>query len=455
MPVGNRQFEGDLYYASSLSETVDWSAMRHIDVDWVEQALAATGAASMRKRRLPAEQVLWLVIGMAMVRSAPLEEVVAQLDLVLPGSGPRPRVAKSTIAQGRARLGEQPLRWLFDKTATKWAHGRARTDQWRGLALYGVDGTTLRVPDSEVNREHFGLANGGDRGMSGYPLVRASALVALRSHLVAAASFGPFSQGEHFYSKSLWDQVPDHSVTVVDRNFAYPKVLLPLSQRGEHRHWLTRARANTKWEVVKRFGAKDVLVRINVNKNARRDNPELPESFECRAIAYSHGDHESSWLLTSLVEHDLYPRVELVELYHERWEHELAYDELKTEMLLSEESLRSKTVEGVRQEIWGILLAYNTIRLEMAAVADEAEISPTRISFAHSLRHMILEWVAYGHASPGALPKRVRRFRQDLKAWILPPRRSDRSYPRAVKRKMSNYRKKRRPGEEHEEEPPK
>ena len=111
-------------------------------------------------------------------------------------------------------------------------------------------------------------------------------------------------------------------------------------------------------------------------------------------------------------------------------------------MLRAEESLRSKTVEGTCQELWGILLAYNLIRLEMTKVAEEAEVPAVQVSFAHALRHLILEWTAYGHASPGTLPGRLRKLREDLQAWVLPARRPKRSYPRAVKVKMSRFAKK-------------
>lgn len=452
--TGVSQVEGDLYFTSSLSETVDWSLLQHIDPDWIEQALEAAGAASVRRRRLPAEQVLWLVIGMAMMRSCPIHEVVSQLDLVLPGSGRRPRMAKSAISQARARLGDKPVRWLFEKTAKEWSHKRARADEWRGLALYGVDGTGMRTADSDANREHFGLVQ-SRRGPSGYPVTRVLTVIALRSHLMAAATFGPWNKSEHALAQELWEQIPDNSLTIVDRGFAYGKTLVPLQRAGEERHWLTRARKDSKWEVVEELGPTELLVRVSIGPRARRNNPELPKQFECRAIHYSYGGREPSWLLTSLVDHEKYPRDELVAMYHERWEHELAYDELKTEMLCAEETLRSKTVEGTCQELWGILLAYNLVRLEMTAVADEANVPAVQVSFAHALRHLILEWTAYGHASPGSLPSRLRKLREDLRAWVLPARRSKRSYPRAVKIKMSRFAKKPSKGGESPQKTPK
>src|ERR1700722_19599201 len=92
-----------------------------IDPEWIDEALEATGTATLRRRRLPAEQVVWLVLGMAIYRGRPIDELVERLDLVLPGSG-RGSMARSAVAQARARLGDEPLKWLFERCARKWAH---------------------------------------------------------------------------------------------------------------------------------------------------------------------------------------------------------------------------------------------------------------------------------------------------------------------------------------------
>ena len=56
----------------------------HIDPQWIATALANTGKASVRRRKLPAEQVVWLVIALALFRHQSIAQVVAELDLVLP-----------------------------------------------------------------------------------------------------------------------------------------------------------------------------------------------------------------------------------------------------------------------------------------------------------------------------------------------------------------------------------
>ena len=145
-------FAEALAYTASLTSGVYTTFRRHLDPLWplwIEEALATTGTATVRKRRLPAEQVVWLVIGMALLRDRPIAEVVRQLDLAMPSGDGRRTVASSSVSQARARLGADPMEWLYERTATQWAVASADRDRWRGLALYGIDGTTIRVPDSK------------------------------------------------------------------------------------------------------------------------------------------------------------------------------------------------------------------------------------------------------------------------------------------------------------------
>jgi transposase IS4-like protein/DDE family transposase len=416
---------------------------RNIDPEWVMQSLEATGTATLRNRRLPAEQVVWLVIGMALFRNRSIHDVVGKLDLALPGISLT--VAPSSVVQARARLGPDPMEWLFTICAEHWAHASARSHHWRGLALYGVDGTTLRVPDSTDNAGYFGYSH-SVRGESAYPMVRGVGLMALRSHLLAAVAFGPYATGEISYATNLWSSLPHHSLTIVDRGFFSAKILIPLARRGTNRHWLIRAKRNLRWRVLRRLGPRDALVELKVSREARKQDPSLPELWVARTITYQRKGFRPQTLLTSLTDPDAFPADEIATLYHERWELELGYDEIKTELQGREEAIRSRTPAGVHQELWGIFLAYNLVRLEMERVATEAGVEPTRISFVAALRLICDEWLWCALASPGAIPNHLRNLRASLKSLILPPRRSERRFPRAVKIKMSNYARKRRKG---------
>jgi Transposase DDE domain len=314
--------------------------------------------------------------------------------------------------------------------------------------VYGVDGTTLRVADSDANRAHFGVSR-SKRGESAYPLARMVTLSALRSHLIASASFGPYNASEHQYAADLWPAIPDDSLTIVDKGFFAAGILIPLSRDKQNRHWLIRRKSNARGRLLERLGEGDELIEMNVSPQARKKDPTLPKTWKVRAIAYHRKGFRPQMLLTSMLDAKRYPAREIVALYHERWELENGFDEIKTEMLDREESIRSKSPEAVKQELWGILLAYNLVRLEMVRVAEEAGVSPLRVSFVGALRLITDEWLWLAVTSPGAIPKRLRELRAHLHGLILPPRRSERAYRREVKIKMSNYPRKRRPKAEN------
>ena len=180
-----------------------------------------------------------------------------------------------------------------------------------------------------------------------------------------------------------------------------------------------------------------------MSSQARKNDPSLPRTYVARAIKYQMKGFKPQTLLTSMIDREMYPGKEIVGLYHERWELELRYDETKTEMLDRLESIRSRTVKGVEQELWGILLAYNLVRLEMERIANDLGLEPTRISFVTALRIICDTWSWCALASPGALPTRLKTMREIFTRLVLPERRRSRQYPRAVKIKMSNYPRKR------------
>ena len=412
-----------------------------LDPEWIDEALAATGTASIRRRRLPAEQVVWLVIGMCIFRDQSMRELVATLDLALPGSRGI-RVAPSSIVQARERLGDEPLRWLFERTASTWAHASARAHAWRGLAVYGADGTTVRVPDSVENRTHFGGQDTRWDSTSGYPLVRLVTLMALRSHVLAGARFGAYATSERTLAEGLWPLLPEDSLAIVDRGFFSARTLIGIERAGTGRHWLTRARSDVVSTRIKRFAAGDELIELKVSRAARQKDPSLPLTWRMRAIRYKRRGFKPQLLLTSLVDPRRYPAAEIVALYHERWEIELGYNEVKRVMLAREETTRSKSPRGVAQELWGLAIAYNLVRYEAERVAAEAGVPPIRISFVAALTFIENALRTWGTESAGRLPERLRHLRDDLSHFILPERR-ERTYPRAVKIKMSNYGRKR------------
>ena len=412
----------------------------HIDPTWIEEALDATGTASVRRRRLPAEQAIWLVIGMALLRQESIERVVMMLGLALPGArgNTRPRAASRRPESALAMHPVHPRPPIAGQREALTDIGGA------GFRFTGSTGLSQSTDSPENWAAFGGQCGSGTRNGSAYPMVRLVAVMALRSHLLSAVYFSDYATGETTLSDGFWSELPDNSVTIADRNFLVADDLTRLERSGTNRHWLTRAKSTTHLRVIKQLGRHDALVEITLSDQTRRAHPTLPPVWTARAITYQRKGFRPSRLLTSLLDEKRYPAGELVALYHERWELELGYDEIKTHMLDRQEAIRSRTPAGVRQELWGIALAYNLVRLEMERAADEAGVEPNRISFVNALALIRNAWLAWSTLplAPGRIPEGLLYLRRCLKLLVLPPRRSERAYPRAVKVKMSAYNRK-------------
>ena len=412
-----------------------------IPEQWVTEALEATGTASVRRRKLPAEQVFWLVVGMALFKDWSIHGVAEHLRLVLPGVS---SLAPSALPQARGRLGPSPVKWLFRQVADRWSNvgGKAA---YRGLALFGIDGTTMRVQDTDANFAHFTKPSGrnGEKNDSGYPLVRIACLMNLGTRLIANVDFGPYTKSEQELAQDLWATIPSNSLTMLDRGFINYKNFSEFVDQERGRHLLVRIRSNILPETIEKLSDGTSLVRMVPTRERKKEDPDIAAELVGRLIDYQHVGGEPSRLFTSLTDPVKYPATELIALYHERWELEIAFDELKTHMRDRAECLRSKTVAGVEQELWGLLLTYNLVRREMLLVAAANKLPPNRISFINALILIRNFWVCAAILPPGNIPKHLAAVRTDLKLLTLPPRRSERRYPRHVKIKLSGYKRNR------------
>lgn len=401
---------------------------------WIDSALRMSGKATIRKRKLPADKAIWLVIGAALFANKSLARVVEHMRLVIDGL-----IAPSAIVRARLKLGAEPLRLLFHAVAGAW--NRMGDQRWRGLSLYGLDGSHLRVDDSDANAKHFGRPKG--RSVAGYPQMRMVALMNLTSRVLAGAESGPWATGEVTLARGLWKTIPNDSLTIIDRGFLSTAILLQIMSEGCDRHFLIRLKKNSKYALSRELGDGSALATIAVPREIRVANPEAPKTVMVRLIAYHHPEGEPGILMTSLLDASAYPAAEILAVYHKRWELEVGFDELKTHMLLRKEALRSKTVDGVYQEFWALMLVYNLVRREMAVVAAQKGVCPSRISFTGALLMIHNFFAAASIVSmPGVLPRELAELEEQLgRSMILPPRRSQRRYPRQVKVKMSNYKK--------------
>lgn len=142
-----------------------------IDPAWIEQALRATGKASVRRRKLPADHAVWQVIGLALCRHMPPWQVVQEMALTRDGQDlPVP----SSSVQARQRLGAEPLAHLFGLLTDAW--GRAHPVDAASLRVLAVDGVVWSAPDSQDNRQALGSGL-TQYGLQPWPMVRAVCLL--------------------------------------------------------------------------------------------------------------------------------------------------------------------------------------------------------------------------------------------------------------------------------------
>jgi hypothetical protein len=349
-----------------------------------------------------------------------------------------PFVSKSAVAQARQRLGAAPLKSLFEISARAWAEQDSKQYLFKGLSLFAMDGTTLKTADTPEHRAHFGAQVYPSNTVSSYPQVRGVTLTAVPTHLIRSAKFGPYGINEMLYAKDLLASIPNDSLTAFDKGFLSAEILCGLTSGGSNRHFIIPAKANTKWEAVDGT-PDDAIVTMRVSPQARKKCPSLPEVWQARAITVLDQSARKRVLLTSLFDRKRYKAADIAACYTRRWQIETSYRELKQTMMGTALTLRSRTVEGVYQEIWGALTAYNLVRLEIAKAALVVKCEPTEISFIRAF-HVIqyeLHWAAVTRAQ-GKLPALLQRLRQRLAA-LLKEERPDRHFDRAVKALPQRY----------------
>lgn len=401
-----------------------------IDPAWIEQALAASGKASIRRRKLPAEHAVWLVIGLALFRNRPLWQVVQQLELSLDGQAlPAPSVG----VQARQRLGEEPLAELFGLLTRAWSRAQAPAQQT--LRVLAVDGVVWATPDTPENRAQLGSCS-TQHGPLPWPQIRATCLMDTHSHELLDAKLGGMDSGELSLAAQL--QGEDHSVTLFDRAYFSAAFLLDWQAAGQQRHWLMRAKDNLRHELVEQLGQGDALIRMPVSPQARKARPDLPSHWQARLIEVSVGGRIRRFI-TSLQDHRAHPARQLAELYRQRWEIELGFREIKQSLQEGVPVLRSKQPELVRQELWGVLIAYTLLRRWMREMANHVRVEPQRISF-HTASYAIVNLLSVPSLdSAGTLPKQLAALLEQSRHFVLPPRRVERSFPRVVKNRAHKF----------------
>ena len=398
----------------------------------IQQGLDCAGVATIRKRKLPMESMVWAVIGMALFRKFPMRQLVNQLDILLPNG--TPYVAPSAVTQARHKLGSDSIRSIFKQTQFKW-HEQAQHPVWCGL--YGVDGVVWRTPDTPENSKAFGRTR-TQQGDAGYPQVRMVCQMELSSHLLTQSVFDSVSVNEMVLAEGLIEETPDYSLTLFDKGFYSLGLLYSWQTTGVMRHWLMPLKKNTQFEVVRKLGKQDHIIRLTTTPQSRKKWLNLPDTMEARLLTKTINGKPVR-ILTSMVNPMAFPSADIVDLYAHRWEIELGFREIKQSLLDNRFTLRSNQPELIRQELWGVLLAYNLIRYKMILMAKSLDgIHPNQLSFHGASLHIIHHLSMLPYATPGNIPKYVMDIGKAAAQFILPDKR-ERSYPRALKCSKNRY----------------
>jgi hypothetical protein len=360
---------------------------RAVPPDRVRQVLAETGKASERERDLPAQVMVYYAIALALYMGSGTREVLRCLLEGLRwlwGAEAVKVAGKSGISQARSRLGEAPLRQLYDEVArpiaTRATHG-AWYRQWR---LVSLDGSCLDVADTEENRACFGYP-GASRGESAFPQLRFVALVENGTHVLFGARLGGYADGETTLAHDVLAALQPGMLCLADRQFFGHALWRTATATGADLLWRGKHNLRLPREAVLADGS--YLTTIYPSDKDRRHRTG---GIRVRVVEYRLAGIAAAEplyrLLTTLLDPAQAPATELAALYHERWEIEGALAELKTQLRGARVVLRSKTPALVRQEVWGLLLAHFAVRGLMHEAALRADEDPDRLSFLHAVR---------------------------------------------------------------------
>ncbi len=366
--------------------------------------LTRTGKASIRQRDLPAQVVVYYVIALALYMQSSYREVLrCLLEGVqwLRDPSAVVRVAgKSGISQARTRLGWEPLGQLHDELVKPIAVRGTRGAWYRTWRLVSLDGSTFDVADEKVNEDAFSRP-GASRGSSAYPQIRFVSLVENGTHVLFGSQMDSYRTGEITLAKAVLPSLRKGMLCLADRNFLGFE-LWQLA-RGTGADLLWRMKKNMRMTCEKPLPDGSYLSRVYPSE---RDWRHQTNGIVLRVIDYRlegiEGSEPIYRLATTMLDPGKAPAGELAALYHERWEIETAFDELKTHLRGAQIVLRSKTPDLVRQEFYGLMMAHFAIRGLMHEAALKADEDPDRLSFLHAVRVIRRKLHVYGAIPPSA-----------------------------------------------------
>jgi len=345
---------------------------RIMPFELADSVLEETRRRERRLRVLPSRVGLYFVLAMCLFPGAGYLGVWARLTAALDGLGlavPSPRALRDL----RRRLGAAPLKALFEALAGPVAWPRTPGvcfGRYRTVAFDGCK--TVKVPDTARNRGWLGKMNAA-LGVTGYPVIQLMTLVETGTRALIGAVFGTPADGELAWARRLLHLLDETMLVLMDRGFDAGEFLREVA--ATKAQFLVRLTANRRPPVLDHLpdgsftsligGVKVRIIAASV-------------TVTCHDGTRYGGVYR---LATTLLDHRAWPADALIRLYHERWEHEIAYLALR-HTLLEGKVLRSRDPEGLKQEMWGLLALYQALRIAITdAVATVPGTDPDRASY--------------------------------------------------------------------------
>lgn len=402
-------------------------------VELVDAAIAKHDRAEQRRRLLPARLVVYFMLGLCLFARESYEEVLRVLTSGIPGSGALARVNRSSLCRARSRLGEDVMETLFRLVAGPLATPDTPGAWWRGLRLLALDGTQFDVPDSTSNGDTFDGPSTGDTPF-GFPQVRATVLAEIGTHGVLDARLGGYRDGERSLAYPLASSTGPGDLVIADRGFWSVEFAHAFTATGAN--LLVRLQSNHLGTAQEELADGSYVSMMRPGKEVRlraaREGRTLPKQTVYRVITFTK-DEKTAYLGTTLLDPEQYPASELIALYRQRWEIELAFDEIKNH-LGPAGPIRSRTPEGVRQELWAYLAVHHAIRQFAHAAAHAGPtVDADRISYLKCVRVIRRSVPSQLGATTTKLARSLAEAAEEARSRLLSPRRN-RNYPRAVRK---------------------
>jgi hypothetical protein len=436
-----RQIDSDVHLTSEA--TLD-TLGEIVSPKQIRKVLDPIGKRELRVRKLTMVMVVLICIAMNLFTEEAIEDVLVKLM-----QGPRflrpgddiVVASKGAICQRRRQLGVAPMVSLFRQVCRPLATPDTPGAYLFGLRMVAIDGTKEDLADTPENASYFGRPASG-RGDGAFPQVLAVYLCECGTHAIYDAGFWPCHTSENPGGRRMLRSVGPGMLVMWDCGFhSFDMCQLCLNQGAQ---FLGRISNKVKPTFHQRLSDGSYLAYIRPSDPKRHHH----EKLLVRVIEYELNDPgrpghgERRRLITSLLDASAFPAHPLACAYHERWEVEITIDEMDTHQRQPKKPLRSRTPLGVLQELYGLLIAHYCVRKVMHEAALQAGLDPDRLSFVKSLRILRNAVFEFQIVDPKQKSLLYQRLLKDISRAKLPER-DDRSNPRVVKRKMSNFNKKR------------